>query len=65
MQSNSRFFGLIFIVAGLVLFMLAAGELLLRITVALFGLKLVNDGLRMRGMPPVQYMARGWFFRWF
>lgn len=62
--------GVFCIVVGIVIIAIALGDLLLRVIIALLALSLVNYGLRLRGLPPLQLliplMARQghWFNRW-
>ena len=66
MHHYNKWFGLLFIVFGTVLLFFAIGDLLLRIIIGLCALALINYGLRLRGLPPLQiliplFFARGWF----
>jgi len=48
--------GALCIVVGIVIVMIVLGDLLLRIIIALVALSLVNYGLRLRGLPPLQLL---------
>jgi hypothetical protein len=52
--------GLLFIILGFVLLIVVAGHLLARAIMILIALGLVNYGLQMRGMPPLQVLIRMW-----
>ncbi len=59
--------GVLCILAGIAITMVALGDLLVRVIVALAALSLINYGLRLRGLPPLQLLlpmlaSRG---RWF
>lgn len=62
--------GLFCIVVGMVVIAFALGDLLLRVIIALLALSLINYGLRLRGLPPLQLLiplmaSRGrWFNQW-
>jgi len=62
--------GLFCIVIGIVVIVFALGELLVRVIIAFLALSLINYGLRLRGLPPLQLLLpmlahRGrWFNRW-
>ena len=64
----NHLFGLFCIVGGVVIIMTALGGLLLRVVIALAALSLINYGLRLRGLPPLQmllpmFAARNrWFY---
>ena len=48
--------GLICIIAGTIVIVFALGDLLVRILIALMALSLINYGLRLRGLPPLQIL---------
>jgi hypothetical protein len=48
--------GLLCIIAGIVVAIVAIGDLLVRVIVALAALCLINYGLRLRGLPPLQLL---------
>ncbi len=61
------------IIIGIVVIVVALGDLLVRVFVALAALSLINYGLRLRGLPPLQLLlpllisrsGRGrWFNQW-
>jgi hypothetical protein len=60
--------GLLCIIVGIAIVVVALGDLLVRVLVALLALSLINYGLRLRGLPPLQLLipllatSRG---RWF
>ena len=66
MHYYNKWFGLLLILLGMALLLFAIGDLLLRITIGLCALALINHGLRLRGLPPLQiliplFFTRGWF----
>lgn len=63
--------GIFCIVIGIVIVSVALGDLLLRVIISLAALSLINYGLRLRGLPPLQLLlpllasSRGsWFNQW-
>jgi len=62
--------GVLCIVTGIVIITVTLGDLLLRVIIALLALSLINYGLRLRGLPPLQLLIpllarKGhWFNRW-
>lgn len=63
--------GLLCIIVGVAIIVVALGDLLVRVLVALLALSLINYGLRLRGLPPLQMLipllatSRGrWFNHW-
>ena len=48
--------GSLCIVAGIAVIIVALGSLLLRVIVGLAALSLINYGLRLRGLPPLQLL---------
>lgn len=48
--------GLVCIIVGAVIAIFALGDLLLRVVIALTALSLVNYGLKLRGIPPLQLL---------
>ena len=48
--------GLFCIIIGIVVVAIALGDLLLRVIIALLALSLINYGLRLRGLPPLQLL---------
>ena len=50
--------GILCIIAGIVIIIFAVGDLLLRLIIALFALFLINYGLRLRGLPPLQLLIQ-------
>jgi hypothetical protein len=60
--------GLILTIVGIVIILFALGDLLLRFLITLMALSLINYGLRLRGLPPLQLLIplliskqRRWF----
>ena len=59
--------GLVCVIGGMVIIAFTLGDLLIRFFVALMALSLINYGLRLRGLPPLQMlipllMSRNRFF---
>ncbi len=52
----NNIFGLFCIVIGVVVVAVALGDLLLRVIIALAALSLINYGLKLRGLPPLQLL---------
>ncbi len=57
---RNEFIGLLCIIMGLIVLFLALGDLLFRLLLALFGLAIINYGLKMRGEPPVIVHITRW-----
>ena len=57
--------GIFLIILGLTILILAAGELLVRIMIALGALMLINHGMRLTGMQPAHHMIMHTWFRQF
>jgi hypothetical protein len=55
-MNSNHLLGLLCIIAGMVIIILALGDLLARIVVGLLALSLINYGLRLRGLPPLQLL---------
>ena len=55
--------GLLFIVGGLVMLFFALGDLLFRLVLGFIALSLINYGMRLRGMPPLQLLLPMFFMR--
>ncbi len=51
---TNHIIGMLCIIAGIAIIIVALGNLLVRILIALAALSLINYGLSMRGMPPLQ-----------
>ncbi|HEX4069060.1 MAG TPA: hypothetical protein VHX42_03090 [Candidatus Babeliales bacterium] len=49
--------GLFCIIIGIVVIVVALGDLLVRVIIALAALSLINYGLRLRGLPPLQLLV--------
>jgi hypothetical protein len=69
--NSNHIIGLLCIISGMVIIAFALGDLLVRVFVALAALSLINYGLRLRGLPPLQLLlpllasSRGrWFNQW-
>jgi len=56
-MNKNQLLGLICIVAGCTIIVVVIGELLLRLIIALLGLAVINSGLRLRGLPPLQILV--------
>ena len=54
--NKNKLLGFIYVVAGCTIIVLVIGDLLLRLIIALLGLILINYGLRLRGLPPLQIL---------
>lgn len=62
--SGNSIFGYVAIICGFILLILAAGELLLRVFVALVALMIINYGMRLTGSGSMQTIAmKAWFSR--
>jgi hypothetical protein len=48
--------GLMCIIGGMIIIVFALGDLLVRMLIALMALSLVNYGLKLRGLPPLQML---------
>ena len=55
-KTTNHLIGTVAIIAGMIIIVLALGELLTRVVVALAALSLINYGLRLRGLPPLQML---------
>jgi hypothetical protein len=55
-MNSNHVLGLLCIIAGMVIILFAVGDLLLRVIIALAALSLINYGLRLRGLPPLQLL---------
>lgn len=64
MNYYDKWLGLLFVILGIGLLFFAVGDLLFRIIIALFALALINHGLRLRGLPPLQILVPLFFSRW-
>lgn len=60
-RNSSR--GLLFIILGIILFFLGAGQFLVQLLLALVGLYLINYGLTVQGQPPLLYIVQSWLDR--
>lgn len=58
--SGQSLLGLLYIILGVVLFLLAAGELLLRFAVILLSIWLIKYGMQMRGFGSFGAMYWQW-----
>lgn len=57
-------FSIVCVIVGVLIFIFAAGELLLRLLFAVLGLLIINFGLRARGQQSLHWMAiRFWSSR--
>ena len=67
-MNTNHLLGMLCIIAGLVIILFVLGDLLFRVLVGLMALFLINYGLKLRGLPPLQMLipliaARHRFFR--
>jgi hypothetical protein len=53
-KNSNHVLGLISMIAGISIIIIAVGDLLLRVVISLLALSLINYGLRLRGLPPLQ-----------
>ncbi len=61
-----KWLGLLFIVLGILTLLFTLGDLVFRIIIGLVALTLINHGLRLRGLPPLQILIPLFFSkRWF
>lgn len=66
-MNSNHILGFICIIAGIVIALFAVGDLLLRVLITIAALSLINYGLRLRGLPPLQLLIpmlanrRRWF----
>lgn len=66
-MNSNHILGFICIIVGVVIAIFAVGDLLLRLLITLAALSLINYGLRLRGLPPLQLLIpmlanrRRWF----
>jgi len=55
-MKTNHVLGILCIIAGIIIIIFALGDLLLRLIIALLALSLINYGLRLRGLPPLQLL---------
>jgi len=60
-QKQNKPLGLVLMIVGLAILLIAAGDLLLRIAIAIGALLIINYGMRLYGMPLGPIMAQMWF----
>ncbi len=66
MYRYNKWLGLFFIVVGVVGLLFAVGDLLFRLMLGFFAFSIINHGLRLRGIPPLQILiAMLLSYRWF
>jgi len=53
---TNHLLGLLCIITGITVMVVVLGNLLLRVIIALMALSLINYGLRLRGLPPLQVL---------
>jgi len=64
---HNHLIGMVCIIIGIVVIIVSLGDLLLRIAAAFAALSLINYGLRLKGLPPLQLLLpllakrNGWF----
>ncbi len=54
--NTNHVIGLVCIIAGSIAILFTLGDLLFRVIIALLALSLINYGLRLRGLPPLQVL---------
>lgn len=54
--NSNHVLGLLCIITGIVVAVFAIGDLLFRVLIAVASLALINYGLRLRGLPPLQML---------
>lgn len=52
----NNFLGLICVIAGLIIVVFALGNILVRLLISVLALSLINYGLKLRGLPPLQIL---------
>jgi hypothetical protein len=52
----NNFLGLICVIAGLIIVCFALGNILVRLLISVLALSLINYGLKLRGLPPLQIL---------
>jgi len=52
--------GFIYLIIGGALFFIVAAPFIMQLSLALLGLFLINNGLRLRGRPPLMYFIASW-----
>jgi hypothetical protein len=52
----NNFLGLICVIAGLIIVFFALGNILVRLLISVLALSLINYGLKLRGLPPLQVL---------
>jgi len=57
------FFGFVCIAFGILLLIVALGDLLFRIILGIFALGLINYGFTLMNVPTMTIIRRTWFFR--
>ena len=62
-QRNRQINGFIFIAIGAIILLYALSALLWRVVLGAVGFVLINDGLRMCGLPNLQTMVSMWLQR--
>lgn len=55
-KNYNHILGTLSVITGIVVIIIALGDLLVRVLVALAALSLINYGLRLRGLPPLQIL---------
>lgn len=61
MAYNSANVGIAAIIFGIVVFVVATGDIIFRVLGVLIALVLVNYGLQLMGKPSLSIMAQEWF----
>jgi hypothetical protein len=58
--------GTLFIIAGTIGLVFALGDLLFRIMCGMLAIMIINHGMRLCGLPPMQFWGTSFFLnRWF
>jgi hypothetical protein len=60
-KNSNKTLGMLYIVFGAFLFLLAAGEWLFKASLAIAAFYIINYGLSLRGMPPLTFYVMRWF----
>lgn len=54
--NNNHLIGTFCIIVGLIIAVVSIGDLFFRLLTALIGLSIINYGLRLKGLPPLQVL---------
>ena len=61
----NKLLGIMLMVVGSVLFVLVAGDFIVRALLAFAALYIINYGMKLRGMSPLILIAKSWWARRF